>query len=60
MYVTCDMQVYLEKQVSFVTGQSNYQNGKLASGFRIAGGIDQDYTLSPQHYPDSVRCTAIF
>lgn len=24
------------------------------SGFKIGGGIDQDNTMSPQHYPDKV------
>jgi len=28
----------------------------MKCGFKIGGGIDQDFTKSPQGYTDNVRC----
>jgi hypothetical protein len=44
------------------TGQPQLdENGKQIyyCGFSIGGGIDQDYTLSPQKYTDNV-CLFVF
>jgi len=34
------------------------ENGEevMKCGFKIGGGIDQDFTKSPQGYTDNVRC----
>ena len=53
----------IEKEIVFdsqgepIVGQDG--KNQYRSGFKVGGGIDQDFTKSPQQYKDNVKTNSV-